>query len=107
MKPFISDDAGLYLCEYIYYSSLYTRIYGIPDDSDEENGETILTPTTSNEESPQKVIKQPTHPSTDEVIFIHVPNQTDKESVTQYVETIMFLVAGIFLAKEGKEELKN
>ncbi|EWC46921.1 hypothetical protein DRE_03933 [Drechslerella stenobrocha 248] len=80
--PRVSDDAGLYLCEFILYNSMAEAVYG----AGYKTGQLESKPVSDPEARP---------PSTSRAVFIHIPSDTEEKSLEKSVESVKRIIGAI------------
>ncbi|KAK6503228.1 hypothetical protein TWF481_008257 [Arthrobotrys musiformis] len=82
--PKVSDDAGLYLCEFIYYNSLAASLYDDEANYDSEYPE-------------PRPVTDPTGetPRSSRAVFIHVPSNMTDEWLERSKETVKRIIGAI------------
>jgi len=116
-KPYISNDAGLYLCEYIYFNSMAEAIYvDEPKRLVHTVSESTIDQQVILDDEPNADVNeqeqnadhriqtneiQSVVPSTDRVLFLHVPWKGGEETIKLGRETVMKIIAGVILQKLG------
>ncbi|KAF3902470.1 hypothetical protein ABW21_db0202471 [Orbilia brochopaga] len=80
--PRVSDDAGLYLCEFILYNSMAEAVY----DATYENEYPVHKPVSDPSSDP---------PSTARAVFIHIPSKIEDEWLDRSLETVKRIIGAI------------
>ncbi|KAF3936877.1 hypothetical protein ABW19_dt0205792 [Dactylella cylindrospora] len=82
IPPRLSEDAGLYICEYTIYNSMAAAIYDSEYEPEYPEPQPVSDPTTD-------------PPTTSRAVFIHVPNEFNDDIIATARETVMRIIGAI------------
>ncbi|EPS42352.1 hypothetical protein H072_3673 [Dactylellina haptotyla CBS 200.50] len=80
--PRVSTDAGLYLCEFIFYNSIAESVFDANYEQEYPESKPITNPTSD-------------PPTTSRAIFIHIPYHTEEEWLAKSRETVKRIIGAI------------
>ncbi|KAK6355027.1 hypothetical protein TWF696_004152 [Orbilia brochopaga] len=87
--PQASDDAGLYLCEFILYNSMAEAVYDATYESEYPESQPVSDPTS-------------TPPSTSRAVFIHIPSKIEEEWLERSLETVKRIIGAIAVQRASR-----